>query len=297
MDVYSIITARITDQLANGTVPWHRPWKSGGPAGAPRNLSSGKPYRGVNVFLLSSLGYTSPYFVTYRQAVERGGHVRKGEHGAPVVFWKWLETTAPEGDGSAADRRAMLRYYTVFNVSQCDGLDAPAVPTMAADVAPIESAERIVAAMLDAPGIVHGGDRACYSPTFDRVAMPARTTFDGPEAYYSTLFHELTHSTGHASRLNRPTLMDLCPFGSTNYSKEELVAEMGAAYLCAFSGIENRTIDNSAAYIASWLRRLKDDTRLVVHAAAQAQRAVDFIMGTSAVPTTADAPAGELVAA
>ena len=289
MDVYGIITARITDQLATGTVPWHRPWKSGGPAGAPRNLSSGKPYRGVNVFLLSSLGYSSPYFLTYRQAVERGGHVKKGEHGAPVVFWKWLDPRHDGHDGdeaTTAARHAMLRYYTVFHVSQCEGIEAPAVPTMAADVAPIESADRIVTGMVDAPSIRHGGDRACYSPALDYVAMPARTAFDGPEAYYSTLLHELTHSTGHASRLNRPTLVDMCPFGSTNYSKEELVAEMGAAYLCAFSGIENRTIDNSAAYIASWLRRLKDDTRLVVHAAAQAQRAVDFIMGVSAPPTT-----------
>jgi antirestriction protein ArdC len=203
MDVYSIVTQRITDQLASGTVPWHRPWKSGGPAGAPRNLASGRPYRGVNVFLLSSLGYASPYFVTYKQALERGGHVKQGEHGAPVVFWKWLDKRGGEsqdGDETSA-RYAILRYYTVFNVSQCDGVTAPAVPTTAADVAPIEAAECIVAAMPDRPEIVHGGEQAYYRPSWDRVTMPERRAFDGPEPYYSTLFHELTHATGHETAL------------------------------------------------------------------------------------------------
>lgn len=287
MDVYQIITERITDQLAKGTVPWHRPWKTGGAAGAPRNLTTNRAYRGVNVFLLSSLGFESPYFVTYKQAQSLGGNVRQGERGAPVVFWKWIDKRHEGHDGdAAAERHAMLRYYTVFNVAQCDGIVAPGVPMTAADVAPIESAECIVVGMPDAPEIVHAGNQACYRPSWDRVTMPARASFFGAEEYYSTLFHELTHATGHARRLNRPTLVDLCPFGSTNYSKEELVAEMGAAYLCALSGIANKTIDNSAAYIAAWLRRLKDDARLVVHAAAQAQRAADFIMGASG-PTTA----------
>ena len=237
MDVYRIITERIVSQLETGTVPWHRPWKSGGAGGAPRNLESGRAYRGVNVFMLSSLGYSSPWFLTYRQAQERGGHVRQSEHGAPVVFWTWRDKRSTEGT-EETERYAVLRYYTVFHVSQCDGIAAPAVPTTAADVAPIESAERIVAGMPDAPGIMHGGEIACYSPALDAVRMPPRATFDAPECYYSTLFHELTHSTGHARRLNRATLADACVFGSTNYSKEELVAEMGAAYLCAIAGIE-----------------------------------------------------------
>jgi antirestriction protein ArdC len=244
--------------------------------------------------MLGSLGYEAPHFPTYRQAHALGGHVKQGEHGAPVVFWKWIDKHHEGQDGeAAAERYAMLRYYTVFNVAQCDGIATPAVPPTAADVAPIESAERIVAAMNDAPEIVHGGDRACYRPSWDRVTMPARASFEGREEYYSTLFHELTHATGHERRLNRPTLLDLCPFGGTNYSKEELVAEMGAAYLCAIAGVENRTIDNSAAYIGSWLRRLNDDARLIVQAAAQAQRAADFIMGASA-PTAAPAEAEAL---
>jgi antirestriction protein ArdC len=291
MDVYRIVTDRIVAQLEQGTVPWHRPWKSGGPAGAPRNLASGRPYRGVNVFLLSSLGYSSPWFLTCRQAKERGGHVRAGEHGAPVVFWTWRDKRRAADDGSEeCERYAVLQYYTVFNVAQCEGIAAPGVPTTAADVAPIESAERIVAGMPDAPMISHGGNVACYSPSLDVVRMPARAAFDSPEAYYSTLLHELTHATGHARRLNRPTLMDACAFGTTNYSKEELVAEFGAAYLCAIAGIENvATLQNSAAYIAGWLRRLRDDARLVVHAAAQAQRAADYIIGASVeAPVTAD---------
>jgi antirestriction protein ArdC len=281
MNVYEIITERILDKLREGTVPWHRPWR-GGAAGAPRNLASGKPYRGVNVFLLSSLGYRSPHFITYKQAAERGGNVRKGEKGAPVVFWSWKDKRRTADDGSdATERYAILRYYTVVHVSQCEGIEAPSVPT-APEFAPIEAAERIVAEMPSRPDISHGGDRAFYRPAVDRVTMPERDTFEGAEEYYSTLFHELTHATGHTSRLNRPTLVDLCPFGSTNYSKEELVAEMGAAYLAAVSGIENRTIDNSAAYIAGWLGKLQNDPRLVVMAAAQAQRAADFIMGAAA---------------
>jgi antirestriction protein ArdC len=286
MDVYQVITERITQQLSRGTVPWQRPWKSHGAAGAPRNLVSGHPYRGINVFLLGSLGYTSPHFLTYRQAEALGGHVKRGERGAPVVFWRLVDKRRDSRNGDeTAGRYAMLRYYTVFNVAQCDGITASSLATAAYDIAPIETAEQIVAAMPDAPSVVHAGDQACYRPSLDRVTMPPRVCFDDSERYYSTLFHELTHATGHERRLNRPTLVDLCPFGSTNYSKEELVAEMGAAYLCAFAGIENRTIDNSAAYIAAWLHRLKDDARLVVHAAAQAQRAVDFIMGASAAPT------------
>lgn len=289
MNVYQVITERITEQLEHGTIAWHRPWKTRGPAGAPRNLVSGHAYRGVNVFILASLGYSSPHFLTYRQAEALGGHVKRGEHGAPVVFWRWIDKAGESQEGREdIERYAMLRYYTVFNLAQCEGITDPSLPLEVVSLPPIESAERIVVAMPDRPDIVHGGDQAYYRPSWDRVTMPERGRFDRAEAYYSTLFHELTHATGHERRLNRPTLVDLCPFGSTNYSKEELVAEMGAAYLCGFAGIENRTIDNSAGYIAAWLRRLRDDARLVVHAAAQAQRAVDFIMGTSAPIATAN---------
>jgi antirestriction protein ArdC len=262
-------------KLEQGVVPWHKPWEQG----IPRNLVTRKPYRGVNVFLTASAGFASPYWITLKQANEHGGSVRKSEKGTPVIFWKWLDH---EGDGEEQDRRRipLLRYYTVFNLEQCTGIEAPIERERPA-FQPLAQCERLVADMPQRPIISHGEPRAYYRPVADTVNMPKPELFDGPEEYYSTLFHELTHSTGHERRLNRSTLTDLCPFGSTNYSKEELLAEMGAAFLCGFAGIENRTIDNSAAYIASWLRVLRHDKHMVVWAAAQAQHAADFIQGVS----------------
>ena len=248
----------------------------------PQNLVSRKPYRGVNVFMLHAMSYESPFWLTFKQAKEMGGNVRKGEHACPVVFWKWLDVDEPSEPTS---KRAvpMLRYYSVFNVAQCDGVTAPAIEGTDRPHSPIETAEQIVAAMPRRPAIRHGLDRASYSPAADSVAMPSPERFDTPENYYNVLFHELTHSTGHESRLNRKGVSgaggEWDGFGSQSYSKEELVAEMGSAFLCGRAGIVERTIDNSAAYVRSWLQRLKDDARLVVQAAAQVQRAADFILG------------------
>ena len=227
--------------------------------------------------------YGSPYWLTYRQAKELNGHVRKGEHGTPVVFWKVITITREPGDGAedAAEIQGrhspFLRYYTVFNVEQCEGITAPATERPAFN--PITEAERIAASMPNPPALKHGGPLAFYRPATDVVQMPTREAFDNPEGYYSTLFHELTHSTGHKKRLDRATLTDLQPFGSTNYSKEELVAELGAPFLCAQGGIENATVNRSASYIAGWLQALQDDRRMVIVAAAQAQKAADYIVG------------------
>lgn len=274
--VYQVITDRVMDLLKQGVVPWQKPWSSA--EAMPRNLISRKPYRGVNVFLLHALGYESPFWVTFKQAQSLGGNVRKGEKACPVVFWKWLDV---ESDGEQ-ERIPLLRYYSVFNVAQCDGITAPVIEGTKREHSPIESAEQIVAAMPKKPVIQHGGSRACYSPSLDRVAMPQAETFATSQDYYCTLFHELTHATGHETRLNRKGVSgsegEWSAFGSTPYAREELVAEMGAAFLCGHAGIVERTIENSAAYVASWLERLKDDVRLVVTAAAQAQKAADFIL-------------------
>ena len=179
---------------------------------------------------------------------------------------------------------AMARAYTVFNAAQCE---LPAkwaerarggVPDMA-PAPTIAACEKIVAEMPSRPAITHGGSAAFYRQSVDQVTMPEPGSFAAPELYYSILFHELTHSTGHAARLNRATLVDAVRFGDTNYSKEELVAEMGAAFLCGVAGIANRTIDNSAGYVHGWLKKLRHDPRLLVQAAAQAQRAADYILG------------------
>jgi antirestriction protein ArdC len=179
-----------------------------------------------------------------------------------VVFWKWFDAESDREETNPR-RVPLLRCYTVFNLEQTTGIDMP-VDSDKPTFQPIERCEVLVASMPQRPSIYHGEARACYRPLIDVIHMPHPAWFDAAEEYYSTLFHELIHSTGHASRLNRATLTDLCPFGSTNYSKEELVAEMGAAFLCGVCGIENRTVDNSAAYIASWLRVLEQDTRMVI---------------------------------
>lgn len=281
--VYQIITERVIALLQQGTVPWHQPWSGGGQA--PQNFVSRKPYRGVNVFLLHSMRYESPFWLTFKQAQGLGGNVRKGEKACPVVFWKWLDVDERDESGKAK-RVPMLRYYSVFNVAQCDGVPSERIPALSENTRkhePIAEAERIAASMPKRPDVRHGLDRAFYSPAQDFVGMPSPERFERPEHYYSVLFHELTHATGHESRLARKGVSgtdgEWSAFGSTPYAREELVAEMGAAFLCGQAGIVERTIDQSAAYVANWLERLRNDNRLVVTAAAQAQKAADFILG------------------
>ena len=277
--VYQIITDRIIGLLEQGTVPWQKPWS--GNDQMPINLSSKKQYRGINVFLLAAMGYESPYWLTFLQAKKLGGTITKGEKACPVVFWKWLDPKdKQDGKGLEHDRRIpMLRYYSVFNVAQCEGIDdkVPLLELPEHDFNPIEDAEQIVSNMPNKPELTHKQARAFYRPSQDLVNMPRPQLFESDEEYYSTLFHELVHSTGHASRLNRFEKDQAVAFGSHTYSKEELVAEMGSAFLCNTCGIAERTLINSAAYIAGWLKRLKDDTTFVVRAAAQAQKAVDYI--------------------
>jgi antirestriction protein ArdC len=205
-----------------------------------------------------------------------GGTVRKGERGVPVVFWKVYDGKEDPETGETA-KRFVLRYYTVFNAAQLDGVAVPERSVTPDRFPPIERCEQLVRTMPHRPAIVHGHQQAFYTPATDTLHMPIPACFQSPEAYYAMLFHELTHSVGHQSRLNRHTLTDLCLFGSPTYAKEELVAEMGAAYLCGVCGIENVTIDNSAAYIQSWMQVLRNDPHMLVHAAAQAQKAADYI--------------------
>jgi antirestriction protein ArdC len=269
---YERITERIVSLLAQGTVPWHKPWQA--KTGWPRNYVSQKTYRGINVFLLSAMSYESPCWLTFRQASQLGGTVRKGEKACPVVFWKPMKIADKE---SGEDKNIpLLRIYHVFNAAQCDGLnDAPPVTDQIATVKPAE----IVAHMPQPPVIKHGMACAFYSPLEDSIGMPLRERFDSQERYYATLFHELIHSTGHEKRLKRTTLAENKGFGSDPYCKEELIAEMGAAFLCGQAEIAERTIDSSAAYIKGWLERLRNDKTLIIQAAAQAQKAADLILG------------------
>jgi len=274
IQAYARITDRIIALLEQGTIPWRRTWKAS--TTWPRNLVTRKPYRGINVFLLMALGYDSPSWLTFRQAIKLGGRVKKGEKACPVVFWKRI--TIEDEDSDDKRRIPLLRVYHVFNVAQCEGLgkdstveNLPGITTKPAE---------IVANMPQPPLIKHGMAKAFYSPSDDIVWMPARERFENEDGYYATLFHELIHSTGHEKRLKRSSLLEQGGFGTDPYCREELVAEMGAAFLCGHAEIVDRTIDNSAAYLASWLKQLKDDKTLIVHAAAQAQKAADFVLGT-----------------
>jgi antirestriction protein ArdC len=278
-DVYQIVTDRIIALLESGTVPWKKPWKGGE---MPQNVVSRKPYRGVNVFLLNATWFTSPFWLSFRQVQSIGGSVRKGERAFLVVFWKMLDVEDSDRKQGAKEHRhvPLLRYYKVFNVEQCENIKPSLLPDVETNqFKPLERCDRLVAAMPKRPDIVHNGGRAAYCPLRDTVTMPKTELFNSPEAYYNTLFHELTHSTGHASRLNRKEITDPIRFGSDPYSREELVAEVGAAFLSGHCRIEHRTIAESAAYIQGWLGRLRNDRKLIVHAAAQAQKAVDFILG------------------
>jgi len=270
---YERITERIVALMEQGTVPWHKPWKVS--TGLPRNLVTKKPYRGINPFLLMAAGYDSPHWLTFRQAVQLGGSVKKGEKACPVVFWKPMEVT--DKVSNEAVKIPLLRLYSVFNVAQCEGLKN--VPAEDINSFAVTEAVEIVARMPQPPRVKHGMSHAYYAPVNDTVGIPERRQFDSEDAYHSILFHELVHSTGHEKRLKRQTIMERNGFGTDPYCKEELIAELGSAFLCGQSGIVERTIDNSAAYIEGWLKQLQEDKTLIVYAAAQAQKAADFILG------------------
>ena len=275
VNVYEVINTRIMDLLQQGTVPWKKPWNT--QTNMPRNIVSKKEYKGVNVFLLACQVYNSAYWMTYKQCQERGGYVKQGQKSTPVIFWKWIDSKQDDPEAGSG-KIPLLRYYSVFNLEQTEGIISPVEELVHNDFDPIGTAEDMISNMPLKPDIQHMGNRALYRPSTDTVTLPPQHTFSSPEEYYSTAFHELSHSTGHEIRLARKSILEPSFFGSHEYSKEELVAEMGAAFLCGHCGIENSTIENSAAYLNGWLNALKGDRTLLVHAAAQAQKAADYIL-------------------
>lgn len=287
-DVYSRVTARIVADLEQGTRPWLKPWSVTHTAGRiTRPLrANGQPYRGMNVLLLwgeaVANGYTAPIWMTYKQAQELGGQVRKGERGSLVVYANSVTKTETDEKGDEHERSIpFMKGYTVFNVEQVDGLPAHYYAQPAQPLPPvqrIEAADRFAAAT--GATIRHGGNRAFYAPVLDFVQMPPFEAFKDAESYYATLTHELTHWTGHASRCARDFEKGH-RFGSEGYAFEELVAELGAAFLCADLGITPETRADHAAYLASWLKVLKQDKRAIFSAAAHAQRAADYLLALS----------------
>lgn len=281
VDTYKIVTDRILEMMEQGTIPWHRPWEEGGWGQTPRNAVSNKPYRGVNVLLLQGL-FADPRWITFKQALDLGGSVRKGEKGQKVVLWKSTRYSKENDEGEMEQRRGwLLRAWTVFNVSQCDGLKLPPLEPRKEIVDPYIEAKAMIDAMPLKPRVTFGSTAAYYVPLTDRLHMPDLQQFETADGFYATMFHELGHSTGHEMRLNRHGFEGLLGhFGSENYSREELCAEITSAFLCNEVGIRSdANLKNTVAYLQSWMRALKDDKRLIVWAASRSQDAADFIAG------------------
>ena len=273
MDIYTAVTDRIIAQMEQGIIPWQKPWVANGKA---VSHATGKAYSLLNQMLLGRPGE----YLTFKQCQEAGGKVRKGEKASMVVFWKWIE----QEDEETGEKKEIpfLRYYNVFHIDQCEGITAKhSTATAFLDGAEVlEAAQEIIYDYLSREGVKLShmeGDKAFYRPSTDEVVLPIRKQFVSTAEYYSTVFHELTHSTGHISRLNRlskPTF-----FGTEDYSKEELVAEIGASALVNHVGLETtNSLRNNTAYIQNWLSVLKNDKRFIVSAAGKAEKAVNLIL-------------------
>ena len=268
--VYEIVTERIIEKLKQGEIPWRRPWN----AYPAVNWVTQKPYRGINQLLLDPGEYA-----TWNQVKKAGGRVKKGAKSHMVTFWKLIEVKNEDEEG-VVETIPFLRYYRVFNIKDCEGIESKRkVETFDHD--PIERAEEIKEGYRDCPPITFAPGSAFYRPADDAISIPELQEFDQVEEFYSTLFHEMIHSTGHKKRLGRHGILNVAAFGSHEYSKEELVAEIGAAMLCGLAGIEQETLDNSAAYVQGWLKKLEGDSKFIVSAASQAQKAADYITGSN----------------
>ena len=286
-DIYQQVTAKIIEAMETSQGQGRRLWDA--QPSLPMNLSTGKPYTGMNVLILwgaaMARGYQSPYWLTFKQAQAMGGQVRKGEHGTLCIFykpWESHETNSETGE-TEITRGAVLKSFRVFNLDQIDGIEAPATEPRGA----FEILADAEALLQHTPSpIREGGDRACYIPSLDEIHMPARATFINPEAFYSVACHEMTHASGHRSRLDRNLSGR---FGDEAYAMEELIAELGSAFLCAEIGILPATREDHAQYLTSWVRVLKGDKKAIFTAAAAASKAAAFIKGHGEAQTEAAA--------
>lgn len=270
-NLYEEVTQKILDELKKGVIPWQKPWV----AEKAINYVTRKPYRGINVLLLDKSGE----YLTFKQCKDAGGHVKKGEHGNMIVFFKMLEHEIEKEDGTKElEQFPYLSYSTVFHISQCEGIRSKAEPLPENENQPMQEAENIIKDYISREHIryeqIKGSDRACYNPLTDSVKLPDLSQFTDSPSFYSTAFHELAHSTGHQKRLNRPIHNR---FGDEKYSQEELVAEISAAMMLSTLNIQGE-FKNSVSYIESWSSFLKDNVKAIINASTQAQKAVDFIL-------------------
>lgn len=277
-NVYEMVTERIIAELEKGVIPWEKPW-TGVRSGAYNRVSK-RPYSLLNQMLLKHTGE----YATYKQWQDLGGQVKKGEKSEIVVFWKIFEAEETNKDTGEKETKKipLLRYYNVFHISQVEGVEPLKPEQLNDEVEPIEEADKIITDYITREHIEFTecrSNEAYYSPSSDRVVVPMKEQYTVINEYYSTTFHELTHSTGHKSRLNRLETGAVAAFGGTEYSKEELVAEIGSASLMNLLGIETvKTFRNSAAYIQSWLQVLRNDNKFIVSASSKAEKAVNYIL-------------------
>ena len=271
--VYEIIQEEILRKLDEGVIPWRMTWEGGFPMGTDKNIISKKEYQGFNSIWLHCQGFSSPYWLTFKQAKQLKGNIKKGEKGTIIIFWKFLDITERNEAGELEEKQVpLLRYYRVFNLDQTEGIELKeeSKPITKFENNTIENCEKIVFGFTDKPEIVKARNPH-YKPVTDKVGMPEINLFESSEEYYAALFHELAHSTAHKDRLNRISK-------KYSYGKEELVAEMTASFLCAIAGINDKTVDNQAAYIKGWKEKIKADIKLVISASTQAQKASDYIL-------------------
>ena len=272
MDIYAEITNRIMEQMENGVIPWRKPWVA---AGSAISHATGKSYSLLNQMLLGRPGE----YLTFKQVQAEGGKVRKGAKAQMVVFWKWITVT--DDETQEEKEVPILRYYNVFHIDQCEGLKAKHMPELPNTANAHEIAEQIINSYTQREGVAHHqseGDRAFYRPSSDSITVPHMAQFTATAEYYSTVFHEMVHSTGHAKRLNR--IDKTAFFGSEAYSKEELIAEIGASALVNHVGLETEaSFRNNTAYVQNWLTVLQNDKRFIVSAAGKAEKAVHMILG------------------
>ncbi len=287
IDVYQLVTDMIIEKLEQGIIPWRKPWNDYGPA---TNYLSKKPYQGINQLILNGL-HIKHFYLTFRQAHALGGRIKKGAKSIPVVYWNFMYHHAETKRKIAHDdianypadkivKTAFLKYYRVFNIDEVQQVkfDVPQLEPINNNHS-IEQCDKLLLELKDRPEIHHKENQAYYDPANDYINMPSIELFKTSELYYSVLYHELIHSTGHPKRLNRFDTNEISNFNSSSYSKEELVAEIGAAFLNNHTGIlTDDTLNDSTAYIQGWLNKLRNDKRFIVEASGKAQKAVDYIL-------------------
>ena len=301
-EIQQMVTDIVIEGLEKDLCPWIKPWESASIGGTPKNYNSKREYHSSNKIVLTSVmmskGYEFNYWVTFKGAKDLGGNVKGGEKGYPVVFWKFIEVTKTDDNGEEIEKRIpLLKYFQVFNISQCEGIELPEKPKKKKQGAlkPIKEAEAVVKAYLEREeGLtltINKGNRAYYNKTDDAIVTPSmrqavnemkkhkQSVNDGKQHYYSTLFHEMTHSTGTKERCNRDGVQEFNFFGDHEYSKEELVAEIGSAILGAKVGLTSeRVMDNTTAYCKSWAKKLKSEPKWIVWAGGQSEKAVNYIL-------------------